>query len=622
LIDKVGEDQIDPSGMLGRENIMAKIRENLAVEIESDRGSSGAAPVIEISYTTSDGELAANIARVIAELFISENIKDRSQQATATADFLNRELDRLRDDVTAQEEALRIFRSERMGSLPEQLESNLRELDRLSYLESQVAVNQRTTLLKRQAGQDGGGEGGLGGSSTLTSALDEARLALVRAEGIYTPEHPNVQHLIGEIERLEKEIAETPPVTEDSTAATDPRLRALRRELDIADFELTALKRRETRIREQTASLQTNVDETPHREQEMMSLTRDYNNLTDTYRSLLDKKFEAAIARNLEQAQKGQRFKLLRPARAPSSPTAPNILMWLPGGVVAGLVLIGLVIAVNELRHPVFRSVTRMTRVIGLPVFASIPRIDNDVIFETPPNGDVDPRLVIHTAPESTPAEQYRGFLPVLLNAEGCQVILVTSAARGDGKTLTTMNIAACLAADLNKKVLVIDADLRRPTVHRVVRVSRASGLSTILNGRATIEKCAVNSKIRGLSVLPAGPLVRNPLSLITGDSFLALIAEARKIYDLILIDSPPLLPVVDTLLLRKMADMLVFVVRADATPRDAVLRSLQDLSDVAGVVFNNVSPGSFRRYYYYDAYSRYAYAEEPTGADREDSGA
>ena len=76
------------------------------------------------------------------------------------------------------------------------------------------------------------------------------------------------------------------------------------------------------------------------------------------------------------------------------------------------------------------------------------------------------------------------------------------------------------------------------------------------------------------------------------------------------MIDSPPLLPVVDSKILRKMADMVLFVVRADSTPRDAVIRSLRDMKDVAGVIFNQVSPGSFRRYYYYDAYSTYAYGE------------
>jgi Mrp family chromosome partitioning ATPase len=117
---------------------------------------------------------------------------------------------------------------------------------------------------------------------------------------------------------------------------------------------------------------------------------------------------------------------------------------------------------------------------------------------------------------------------------------------------------------------------------------------------------------------LPAGPLARHPLALIAGDQFLKLIDYARASYDLVVIDSPPLLPVVDTRILRNLADMIVFVVRADGTPPNAALLSLENMRDVTGVVFNCVSSGSFRRYYYYDAYSRYAYGDAPAEAGEE----
>jgi capsular exopolysaccharide synthesis family protein len=299
-------------------------------------------------------------------------------------------------------------------------------------------------------------------------------------------------------------------------------------------------------------------------------------------------------------------------------PSWPDPLVLVPAGVALCLAVVGLLIVIGEIRHPAFRSVSRLTRMIGLPVFASIPRIDNDAIYENRPTGDVDPKLVVHTAPESSPAEQYRGFLPTVIEAKDCKVILVTSATRGDGKTLTCMNLAISLAADLSKRVLVIDSDMRRPTVHRLVRISRAKGLSNILEGKAALADCAVNSKIPRLAVLPAGPTPRNPLTLLTGTRFIELIKNARANYDLVLIDSPPLLPVVDTRILREMADMLVFVVRADTTPPQAAVRSLQALRGVAGVIFNGVSPGSFRRYYYYDAYSRYAYGDAPEKEDEE----
>jgi capsular exopolysaccharide synthesis family protein len=383
-------------------------------------------------------------------------------------------------------------------------------------------------------------------------------------------------------------------------------------------MELEGRRRQETRIREEIEQFQGRVEETPRREQEELELTRDYENLMATYRSLLTKKYEASLARNLEQAQKGERFKVLRPVSVPKSPSWPDLRVLLPAGLAAGLLLVGLMVGVDEFRHPAFRSVERLTRTLGLPVFASIPRIDNDRIYESPPSGDVDPKLVVHTAPESAPAEQYRGFLPIFLESAGCRVILVTSAARGDGKSLTCMNLALSLASDLGRKVLVIDGDLRRPSAHRLLRVRTKLGLSDILRGEAKLSECAVNAKVHNLTLVPAGRSVRNPLLLLTSPGFLELLAEAKKSFDVIMIDSPPLLPVVDTKILRRMADMVVFVVRADATPRDGVVRSLGDMRDVAGVIFNQVSPGSFRRYYYYDAYSRYAYGDPPAAEGRD----
>ena len=121
-----------------------------------------------------------------------------------------------------------------------------------------------------------------------------------------------------------------------------------------------------------------------------------------------------------------------------------------------------------------------------------------------------------------------------------------------------------------DKRVLVIDGDLRRPAAHKLLQISRRRGLSDILQGRNDIPGCAVNSKIPKLTLLPAGPSVRNPLTLLTSPAFFDLLEEAKKDYDIVFIDSPPLLPVVDTKILKKIADMVLFVVRADGTPRES----------------------------------------------------
>jgi polysaccharide chain length determinant protein (PEP-CTERM system associated) len=626
LIDAIGPDRLDPSGKADREKLMNQIRGNLDVVFEG--GGKSLVSVFELVYSSGDPEVAADVVREMSALFISENIKDRAAQASATADFLDRELTRLRREVSSQEEMIRQFRFERMGSLPSQLDTNLRELDRLnlalaSSLEQQEATSQRLTLLRQQLDTSRSKVApGLSEPGALSAALAASRIELRQAERIYTDEHPSVKRLRTEIADLNAKLIASPesaPAPTDASALNNPVLAEIQRNIDAAALELNGQRRQEAGIRERVAELQRRVDSTPEREQELQELTRDYNNLTETYRDLLSKKYEAALARNLEQAQQGERFKVLQPARTPSSPSWPDIRLIVPAGVGAGLVVVILMILVSEFRNPAFRSVERLTRALGLPVVASIPRIDNDQIYEEPPPEDLDPKLVVHTAPESAPAEQYRGFLPAFLDSENCRVVMVTSAARGDGKTLTCMNLALTLTSDLNKRVLVIDGDLRRPKVHRLVQVSRRKGLSNILMDKAKLSECALNSKIPRLSVLPAGPSVKNPLTLLTDARFLELLQEARRSYDVIMIDSPPLLPVVDTKILRKMADMVLFVVRADATPRDAVVRSLGELRDVTGIVFNQVSPGSFRRYYYYDAYSRYAYGD-PTSEDEEDA--
>ena len=615
LVDIIGEKRLDPDGELTREALMKRIRGNLGVNLGVNQARR--ATVFEISYSDSDPTVVADVAREIAGLFVSENIKDRAQQASATTQFLDQELERLRKQVSEHEQEMRKFKEERMGSLPSQLDSNLRALDRMNNelaanLENQAAIAQRITVLRAQLQTRSSQTGApVGSADGVGMQLLQARRELLAAQRIYTDEHPNVLRLKEEITALERLINEGP--SEEGSPLVDPALAALQAEYQNSVKEAAMRRQQEEKLREQIIQIDQRVSEAPRLEQEELTLTRDYENLVATYQDLLGKKYEASLARNLEQAQKGERFKVLQPAQVPKSPSWPDWRLLLPCGVGVGLFIAAGLIAFGELRNPSFRTVNRLSRALGIPIVASIPTIDNDRIYEEMPSGDIDPKLVVFTAPESAPAEQYRGFTPLYLEDEARRVVLVTSAARGDGKSLTCMNLALTVACDLNRRVLLIDGDLRRPTAHRLLRTRPQCGLTNILRHEASFAECAFNSKIPNLTVLPAGPPVRNPLALLTDKSFFDLIERARHEYDAVFIDSPPLLPVVDTRLIRKMADLVLFVVRADITPREAVRRSLSELKGASGIVFNQVSPGSFRRYYYYDAYARYAYGE-PAG--------
>lgn len=615
LIDRIGADRIDPDGAYTREELISFITRNLAVE--SGAKFSDKANVFEISYQGTNPEIVAAVTREIASLFISENLKDRAQQANATAEFLDRELERLRGEVAAQEQKIREFKEQRMGSLPSELNANLSTLDRLnnelaSNLAAQEAAAQRVALVNSQLRNATGTVVGASGPApgSVGAALLEARRQLREAQRVYTDEHPTVKRWKGEVAQLEAEARRGGDGSGTKVRIADPASDAMHAEVQAAQMDIARLRADEERLRKQIADLQKRVEETPRMEQDLLTLTRDYDNLAKTYQSLLGKKLEAAMARNLEQAQKGERFKVLHPVRVPNEPAFPDLKLLLPSGAGVALALCIVAIGVAELRNPAFRSVTRLTRATGLPIVASIPRIEGDQIYEQRPTGEVDPRLVVFTAPQSAPSEQYRSFIPVLLEHEERRVVLVTSAQRGDGKSLSCMNLALTVACDLGRRVLLIDGDLRRPTAHRLLRAKPQIGLTTVLEKRATFEEAVLETPIANLALLPAGRPAKNPLALLTSPTFLELIHEARSQYDTVFIDSPPLLPVVDTRFLRKLADLVLFVVRADATPREAALRSMRELRSVAGIVFNEVSAGSFRRYYYYDAYSRYAYGD------------
>jgi len=628
LIDRIGPERIDPDGSYTREQLIGFITGNLAVESEAKFADK--ANVFKISYQGKDPEIVAAVTREIASLFITENLKDRAQQANATAEFLDRELERLRTEVAAQEQRIREFKEQRMGSLPTELNSNLSALDRLnnelaSNISAQEAAAQRVALVNTQLRSSTGTVMGPSGPApgSVGAALVEARRQLLDSQRIYTDEHPTVKRWKGEVARLEAEVRRGGDGSARPVNIADPAAGAMRAEVQGAQMDIARLRGDETRLRKQIADLQARVEQTPRMEQDLLTLTRDYDNLAKTYQSLLGKKLEAAMARNLEQAQKGERFKVLHPVRVPNEPAWPDLKLLLPGGAGVALALCILAIGIAELRNPAFRSVNRLTRSTGLPIVASIPRIEGDQIYEQKPTGEVDPRLVVFTAPQSAPAEQYRSFIPVLLEHEERRVVLVTSAQRGDGKSLSCMNLALTVACDLGRRVLLIDGDLRRPTAHRLLRAKPQIGLTTVLEKRASFEEAVLETPIPNLWLLPAGRPAKNPLALLTSPTFLELIHEARSQYDAIFIDSPPLLPVVDTRFLRKLADLVLFVVRADATPREAAVRSMRELRSVAGIVFNEVSAGSFRRYYYYDAYSRYAYGDpsnEHSGGEDEDA--
>ena len=190
-------------------------------------------------------------------------------------------------------------------------------------------------------------------------------------------------------------------------------------------------------------------------------------------------------------------------------------------------------------------------------------------------------------------------------------MILVTSALPQEGKTTTSINTAIVLAQK-GTRVLLIDADLRRPSIHKALNIATKIGLSNVLTGNATMSQATVRSTILPtLFVLPAGPPPPNPAELLASAQMKDSLAELREQYDHIVIDSPPVLAVTDARIIAAHADVTIMVLRADQTRRKAAKQAREQLDSVGantlGLVIN-CTPRSTDRYGYGGGYGSYGY--------------
>jgi len=205
--------------------------------------------------------------------------------------------------------------------------------------------------------------------------------------------------------------------------------------------------------------------------------------------------------------------------------------------------------------------------------------------------------------------EQYKNYcarFEYIVDVRGCKVVAISSAIAGEGKTVSTVNLASNLASTGRKKVLLIDLDLRKSDLAKGLRFPSVPGLVELLSGTASVNEVLRNLIEQGLHVIPSGRGVSTPWKLITGEKFRILLKALRNQYDLILLDTPPMAPVSDTLALRDLVDGVVLVHRLGYTPHTLFRQALEDIGEkkLLGVLLNGVEQQSER--YYHRYYGKY----------------
>ena len=375
-----------------------------AITIQVTKTSSGGGEeVFTIAYKNNDPHKAMRVANSLASNFIEENLQSREEKAVGTTDFLEVELEGMRNRLEQLDSLLRDYRKRNMGELPEQLDANLRILeslgkqldDRKERLRSErgrlIVFENEIDQLRRDLDKDRGKQAG--GARVTDPQVDRAtpslpqlydQLAGMRAD--YTEMHPDVIRLKKKIEDMEMELnrrSSVKPVEPEATltqngieSVASRQLADKNRQRMSIQTDISNLQQDVNKIEREIREYQQRIERTPKREEEFRALKRDYENLQGTYDSVLKRKLEADMSVNLEKKKKGEQFKVLDYARVPEKPVSPNLRNFFVISLAAGLgVGFGILFLFDMLNASV-QSKDEM-EMLGVPVLVTIPRIFN-----------------------------------------------------------------------------------------------------------------------------------------------------------------------------------------------------------------------------------------------------
>lgn len=340
------------------------LRSDIDIKVLGDNKRGGDA--FSINYTGKDPYLTMQVTNTLSSFFIDENLKARELYAEGTSEFLANELDKAKQELEVQERALRRFKEGRMGSLPTQLEANLRTLDRLQ-MELQAVNTQTRSMEDRMNIQQELVSEGILPANSLDAELASLKKELSSLLSVYSESYPDVVIVKNRISELE---------AKKKTGGSSSRAGLIRTEgggYADADSQLAVLKQRESEIRKQIKDYERRVEETPANEQRMVDLRRDYDMSLKNYQSLLEKKLSARLAENMEKRQKGERFKVIDPPNLPEKPFRNNKWKITLGGTAAGAGAgLGIIFLIEYL-NPAFRKPEELEGLIPGPVLATIP---------------------------------------------------------------------------------------------------------------------------------------------------------------------------------------------------------------------------------------------------------
>ncbi len=581
--------------------------------------------LVDLTFTAAHPRLAADVANALAQEFIAYSIESRFEATQQTTDFLNEQITRVREDLAAKQ----------------------RELTKYNEQKNIVPLNDQENSIVSQYGDQ-------------LKAYTDAQMERVNAESQYRQlsslkvdslpqliNNPAIQELKTKYNDLQRNYAEKGK----ALGSNNPEMISIRSQLETTKGQLEGEIRKAAEAaysawqsalaKERTmdnllAGKRGEVSRMNNASIFSESLDREIKSSQEMLKALQDQQAQADVSARLN-GLKTSNIKVVDPAVVPEAPFSPNVTRGLLVALLLGLMLgVAMAFAADFLDNSV-KGPEDLERLTGLPSLGIIPHFSAGGGSKKgsanghggyggyggaygAPDGGEDPalakvtevELINHLFPKIAIAEDYRTVRTAILFSHpdsAPRTIAFTSMSPEEGKSATLVNLAISFA-QLGDRVLAVDADLRKPRLAKVFQVRNVTGLAGVLTGRASLEDAIQKTAIENLWVLPGGPHPPNPAELLNSRRMKELLVQLKAEFSVVLIDLPPVLAVIDPVIVSSIADSTVLVLKTGRATRKPLLKTIEELSkgkaNVIGVVFNDAKSrkgGQSSDYFQYEYY-------------------
>ncbi len=564
--------------------------------------------IVRVRYEDADPQLAAQIANTLAESYIAENLSVKTVTTQNASEWLEGQLGELEKRLDSSGKALFEFKRDHdivATSWEDRQSMVTSRLNQINDALTRARVRRAELQARNDAIQAAGASLEQAGSDVealqpvatsvavqqLKMRYVETRVECADLRSKYGEEHPKLQ-------ACEKKQAEARQGMRDE----------IKTALNASRQEFQEVQKTERNLQQLLTETKTDAFGLNKYERDYLELKRTYDNNQRLYELVLKRLKDTGVSGMLQVSN----VRILDRARPASRPIRPDLVRNLALAVLLGLLGgVGLAFGAESLD----RTITTQAQVeerLGLTFLGIIPTVERN-------KDGTQHDLVVHDLPKAAVAECLRAIRTNLLfmsPEKPLKSIMITSSGPQEGKSTTATSLAITMA-NSGGRVLLVDADMRRPRLHRVFGLANKAGLSSLILGEGKLAEVIQPTRVPGLSVLPCGPVPPNPAELLHTQAFQRLLAEMSGAFDRVIIDSPPVGVVADAVVMGTQVDGTVVVLKAGQTNREAARQAVRQLRDVnanvVGGLLNDldITDQKYGQYYYYYRYG-YAYGQEP----------